>query len=45
MKFGMKKPSVKKSLKARTTGKSKRQVKKVINPAYGKKGVGWAKKS
>ena len=33
MKFGMRKPSIKRSLKAKTTGKSKRQVKKVINPA------------
>lgn len=41
MKMGMRKPSLKKSLKARTTGKAKRQIKKAINPAYGKKGMGW----
>lgn len=40
MKFGMRKPSVKKSFKARTTGKMKRAVKKSINPTYGKKGMG-----
>lgn len=40
MKFGMRKPSVKKSIKARTTGKLKRQVKKAVNPLYGKKGMG-----
>ena len=41
MKFGMRKPSLKKSIKARTTGKLKRQVKSAINPFYGKKGMGW----
>ena len=41
MKIGMRKPSLKKSLKARTTGKLKRKVKKSINPLYGKKGMGW----
>lgn len=40
MKFGMRKPSIKKSLKARTTGKAKRKVKKAVIPAYGKKGTG-----
>lgn len=40
MKFGMRKPSLKKSLKARTTGKLKRAVKKEIVPLYGKKGTG-----
>lgn len=40
MKFGMRMPSLKKSLKARTTGKLKRKMKKVINPLYGKKGMG-----
>lgn len=43
MKFGMRKPSLKKSFKARTTGRAKRAVKKAINPTYGKKGVGFAK--
>lgn len=41
MKIGMRKPSLKKSLKARTTGKLKRKVKKSVNPFYGKKGMGW----
>jgi len=43
MKFGMRKPSLKKSFKARTTGKLKRQVKSAINPLYGKKGMGFIK--
>lgn len=43
MKFGMRKPSIKRSLKARTTGKIKRKVKKAVNPVYGKKGVGFIK--
>lgn len=41
MKFGMRTPSLKKSLKARTTGKAKRALKKAIIPGYGKKGMGW----
>ena len=41
MKVGMRKPSLKKSFKARTTGKVKRQIKRAINPMYGKKGMGW----
>lgn len=41
MKVGMRTPNLNKSLKARTTGKAKRQIKKAINPAYGKKGMGW----
>lgn len=43
MKFGYRKPSLKKSLKARTTGKAKRAVKKAVIPGYGKKGSGWVK--
>lgn len=43
MKFGMRTPSLKKSLKARTTGKIKRSVKKAVIPGYGKKGMGWIK--
>ncbi len=43
MKFGMRTPSVKKSIKARTTGKAKRAVKKAVIPGYGKKGTGWIK--
>ena len=40
MKFGMRKPSIKRSIKARTTGKVKRAVKKAVLPGYGKKGTG-----
>lgn len=40
MKIGMRKPSVKKMLKARTTGRAKRSLKRSINPLYGKKGMG-----
>lgn len=40
MKVGMRTPSLKKSFKARTTGKVKRQMKKSVNPLYGKKGMG-----
>jgi hypothetical protein len=43
MKFGMRKPSLKRSFKARTTGKAKRKIKKTLIPGYGKKGVGWIK--
>lgn len=43
MKFGMRKPSIKKSIKARTTAKYKRKVKKSIVPLYGKKGAGLVK--
>ena len=37
----MRKPSIKKSFKARTTSKYKRRLKKAIIPGYGKKGMGW----
>lgn len=43
MKYGIRKPNIKKRIKARTTGKMKRQVKKAINPFYGKKGMGYIK--
>ena len=43
MKIGVRKPSLKKSIKARTTGKLKRTVKKTLIPGYGKKGIGWIK--
>lgn len=43
MKIGVRKPSLKKAIKASTTGKAKRAVKKAVNPLYGKKGVGMAK--
>lgn len=41
MKFGMRTPSIKKSISACTTGKAKRAIKKAIIPGYGKKGMGW----
>ena len=41
MKVGPRKPSLKRSVKARTTGKVKRQARSAINPVYGKKGMGW----
>lgn len=40
MKVGYRKPNIKKSIKARTTGKIKRKIKKSVNPLYGKKGMG-----
>lgn len=43
MKLGVRKPSLKRSFKARTTGRLKRSVKKAVNPLYGKKGMGYAK--
>lgn len=43
MKFGIRKPSLMKSLKARTTGKIKRSMKKAVIPGYSKKGMGWLK--
>lgn len=43
MKFGMRTPSLKKSISARTTGKLKRSIKKAIIPGYGKKETGWIK--
>ena len=40
MKYGMRKPSWKKSLSARTKGRATRAVKKALIPGYGKKGMG-----
>lgn len=39
MKIGVRKPSLSKSLKARTTSKLKRQVKRSVLPTYGQKGT------
>ena len=44
MKIGLRKPSLKKSFKAMTTGKAKRKLKKALIPGYGKKGIGLIKK-
>ena len=43
MKIGLRTPSLKKSFKARTTGRLKRKIKKATNPFYGKKGMGYIK--
>ena len=43
MKIGLRKPSLKKSFKAMTTGKAKRKLKKALIPGYGKKGTGLIK--
>lgn len=43
MKIGIRKPSIKKSISARTTGKVKRKLKRMTNPLYGKKGMGFIK--
>lgn len=43
MKFGMRKPSLKRSIKARTTGRAKRAVKRALIPGYGRKGMGFIK--
>lgn len=40
MKIGIRTPNLKKSIKARTTGKIKRKMKSAVNPLYGKKGMG-----
>ena len=40
MRIGPRKPSVKKSLSARTTGKVNRKLNKAVNPLHGKKGMG-----
>ncbi len=40
MKFGLRTPSLKKSLSAKTKGRAKRSVKKALIPGYGKKGMG-----
>ena len=43
MKFGIRTPSIKKSISARTTGKIKRKFKRLAVPFYGRKGVGFIK--
>lgn len=39
MKIGIRKPNIKKSIKARTTGKIKRDIKKEVVPLYGEAGL------
>ena len=41
MKIGARKPSIKKRVTARTTGKIVRNAKRSVNPLYGKKGMGY----
>ena len=41
MKFGLRTPNLKKSIKARTTARIKTAAKRAINPLYGKKGMGY----
>lgn len=43
MKYGYRKPNVKARVKARTTGKVNRSIKRAVNPTYGKKGMGMIK--
>lgn len=43
MRMGLRTPSLKKSFKARTTGRAKRAIKRAVIPAYGKKGTGFIK--
>ena len=43
MKVGMRSPSIKRSVKARTTGRITRAAKSSVNPLYGKKGMGYIK--
>ena len=43
MKIGIRKPNLKKRVKARTTARVKRSLKSSVNPLYGKKGMGWLK--
>lgn len=40
MRYGMKKPSWKKSLSARTKGRATRAIKRAIIPGYGRRGMG-----
>lgn len=43
MKIGVRTPSLKKSFKAKTTGRINRTLKQSVNPLYGKKGMGYIK--
>lgn len=43
MRIGLRKFSLKKTIKANTTGRAKRAVKREINPLYGKSGMGYVK--
>ena len=41
MKYGVRKPSISKSIGARTSGRVTRSINRSINPYYGKNGMGW----
>jgi len=41
MKFGIRTPSITRSIRARTTGALRWTIKRSVNPLYGKKGTGW----
>lgn len=41
MKFGLRKPSLRKSFSARTSGRATRAFKRAVIPGYGKRGMGW----
>lgn len=41
MKYGVRKPSVRKSISMRTSGRVTRSINRSVNPYYGKKGMGW----
>ena len=43
MKVGIRKPSIRKSISARTKGYATRSMKRAINPTYGHKGAGWVR--
>ncbi len=43
MKIGMRKPSLQKSISARTKGRATRAVKRALIPGYGRKGMGYIK--
>ena len=40
MKFGFRKPLIKRSISARTTGQAKRAIKRALIPGYGKRDMG-----
>lgn len=41
MKYGLRTPSLKKRLSARTSGAAKRKIKRALIPGYGRRGRGW----
>lgn len=41
MKYGVRTPSMRKSISARTSGRVTRSINRSVNPYYGKKGMGW----